>query len=1113
MDHEPDYEDDFQFDDFGDFDEFDEDPERLVLRLRQQIEEGQLELREALVEALMQWAWLLSHERRSSEAVDCFDEVIALCETLLDEGRFDFLAFLGKAKLQRALELSAHDDSDGVPLELSKAVGFLEKLVLDGADECRCELAAGLVFLSDAMCVKLQSFSAALFHLDKAIELWKELIGEGEDEYKRSLAIALRARGDVLREIGAKTESEQAYESSLELFRELDENDPEETPHVEFLRCLVHYAKALARFREHLKAHRMYDDAIRKARELPEIDRETICDWLPMLYVDKARLYRDTWEFTAALGAFELALQEFEAIRGEKAKANLPSPEQIQTESTQEFYDQDSLPDFLLSSEEEDEVDEEAESDLDLDFFELMEAEAEQSRIAWEDYIDCQIAHIHTNRGCLLHDLDRFNESQAAFDAASFHYLRVRDRGKSDVRIDLCLVRLNNAKILLDVRRHAEAIEIQRQAIAELEEFIAEGKTGLRANLAQALREIGISFHFADQETDALDMLEQSVKIWREIIDEGALEKREQLAHSLLVRSDFLLEHHRYEEALRGYLESLRIRKELFEEGDWLVALPLVRTLFSAAKASHFLGEYQQSLDWSVQSLKILEQIRNKEVIDVDDYILEGARRCMGILLDMHNPEAVLQQLEKTFRFIENLRAQGKHSALIDVEIPHFYMYQAHALGMQRKYRQEIDFDLKAISAWKKLLAELDRENDPKAKAKEIDFLTELGQSYSFLARAYDRLEDHENELQSYLDLEEVYDTLQELPYDLQEEERIANRVRIAITLTQLRRTAEAGEEFQRVRHRIGSVDPNLGFPVLETDAKEPRLPKMVLWFYPQFAQFLSEQGRFEDAIETLNVAILLIRYLLDTKGEQTPAHGDLRDLLVYRLYNLAEFQSEAGKIKEAYKSLQESLNRLRDQIHQGVQGHKTLLAKLLEHLLDALRRLDREAEREPLLESTYRFLKERHELDEDSRTSLGTVLKLWGELLDERAEYSEAQLKYTEALLALSSPNEVSALSSSLYRETKTALARTLLRKDQAHEALPLIEEMLEYLEQRKRESAENRPEIDAELINVTNTLGLEERIAPPLALSEEEQEELATLKELRDAARNMLLPNESED
>lgn len=1000
------------------FEDFEEDPEQVIGRLRDEIREGRLQQREELVAVLFRWGWMLSGKNRSEQAVQCFDETIGLCEGLIEEGRVEFRSTLAKAKLQRALEiLSRGDDAAATPVDLMKAVAMLEKIVEQGDHCCRNDLAIASMFLGDYLCSKLHSNSAALSHIERAVEIWDTLVCEGETESRRSLAFAFRTKGDILREIGDKKASEEAFEIALGIFRDLrdeEEGFPQQEHRIEYLRCFIHYAESLAHFRDFIRAHVLFDDAIAYCRTLSLPLPRAVRGWLPSLLVDKARLFRDSWEFAAALKSYEEAIVEFERIRF----ARLCNDETFENPSE--------------CSPEED------------------------SEIQWEDFIDHQIAHVHTNRGCLLHDLDRFEDSRSAFELAEEYYRNMERRGATDVRIDRCLVRLNYAKILVDSRRHDEAIEVQERSIEQLRSFIEEGRPNLRSNLAQALREIGLSLHFIGRGEAAREKFDQSVAMWREIIDESAVEKREQLAHSLLVRSDFLMERECFQEALCGYLESLRIRKELLEEGDWLVALPLVRTLFSAAKASHSLGNYQQSLDWSVQSLKILEQIREKGIIDVDDYILEGTRRCLGILLDMENPDAVLEELEKAFRFVEQIQAEGKTNALIETEIPHFIMYRAHAWGMKKEYQKEIQYDREAIRCWENLLRKTDRNTEnPKIRTRRIDILSELCHSFSFLARACDQIGDHEAELSVYHRVREILEELSGLGTPPAPEDRIANDVRIAITLSQLDRNEEAERQYRDVLEGFGPLEKARGFPV---DAEgNPRFAKMMLWCFPHYSQFLADCGRFEEAIGPMKTAVNLLKYMIES-GESSEQWCSL---LLIRQQSLSSFYHERSRISESLSVLVDAVGFAKKQIEKLRNAETECSSELIEVLkiyssllvycADDLRILGRLDEAVQSLEQSREVLVELFAREVDCRIFLAVLNRLWGLVLYEKEDFDSALEKYQATAEILQEMDPEHYESSPLYASSRIGIGSILLKKGRPEITDRLFEEVFRFLDLQK--------------------------------------------------------------
>ncbi len=685
-----------------------------VSRLRREIRNGRLDLRSDLVLALVDWTTQLSENGRRDEAVRRFDELIELCHILIREGQLEFRPLLGRACVHRAVEVAETEPVGRVCADFRKAIVYLDKLLGEGCMQSRGDLAEALMYLSDFQRMKGLSSSAALANAERALELWRELIDEGELEWRPVFATALISKGGLLREIGDCDAAIGAFRESEEIQRTLDEEGVPGAA-VELLRCFVFQAETLSHFHHFVEAHLLFDKTIAYCRSLGKERPKDVFGWLPLLLVDKARMYRECWQFAAALKVYEQAVREFEKER--------TSSQQVTRSPSQPEFESSAIP----------------ESELFPPIATLSSCFSENTLESWDDYTDLRIAHIHSCCGCLLHDMDRYDDSQHQFDEAMRHYRAVEQRGIVDVRVDQCLVRLNRAKTLLDSHHDREAVEIQLEAIQQLITFIKQGKDCLRINLAQAYREVGSSLSSLGRDEDALESIENSITLWRELLEEGHLDKREQLAHSLLVRSDYFLEKDQIEKSLEGYLESVRIRNELFEEGDWLVALPLVHTLFSLSKNYYLLHDDQLALQWSIESLKILELIRQRGILCVDYHILEGTRRCLGFLVNMGNADAVLRELDKIFLFIRQLHEEGRYDELMDEMIPHFRMYAAHAWRLKGETDREIRSISEAIRCWEDLLTLHDSRGNPEEEEEEEkrnEFHAELDNAIKLLAAA-----------------------------------------------------------------------------------------------------------------------------------------------------------------------------------------------------------------------------------------------------------------------------------------------------------------------------------------------------------------------------------------
>ena len=1023
------------------------DAESLVFRLNESINEGRLDLRSDLVDALVQLAWKCIEDNKSEESLEHFDEAIVICRELIGEGQMEHRGTLGKIIFQRALEVVSQSSGNSIPVDLKNAIEFLEQSVNDGVDDNRGDLAIGLMLLGDTLCNKLGSYSAGLAKVEQAIGIWESMIEEGNTECKDQYSGLLRAKGDILREIGDMDAAIDAFVLSENVTRELID-EGRDNLQSELLRTIIHKAETYKHFQAFNEAHMCFDEAIDYCRNLSDRKPLELWGWLPSLFVDKARIFRDSWDYGSALDLYDKAVYEFEHIQ---------SP----TKWTRETDDGEDN-EFSLSA------------DSEIGNVEIL--------LNWQDFVDSRLAQIHSNRGCLLHDLNRFDESQTAFDKSIEHYDQIAARGKTDVRLEQAMVRLNNAKILLDSKQFPEAIAIQEKAIEILNEFIEEGKTDLRGNLAQAYRELGVSLSLANQPDSAVELFDKSVDLWRTIVDEGEIEKQEQLAHSLLIRSDFYLEQKNYKQALSGFIESRRIREELFDEGDWLVALPLVRTIFTAARAFHLIGDYDQSLEWCVQALKLLEQIRAKGTIAVDDYILEGTRRCLGILLDMNKPDEVLNELNKTFRFIKQLRNDGNSTSIVEAEIPFFLMYKAHAWGLKQDYAKEMKYDLKAIKLWLKMLRQIDPANEQQCKSKQIEYHLELNQAVSFYARACDRNEDHQKELVAYKRLRRILKVLMKYGVFKTDEEWLANEARIGITLCQLGRLNDADKVYDRLIKKINLFDETFEYPT-EEDGTSVRHLDILLWVLPHCSHFYAETGRPEKAIALLNFVIQILRKSISDYNENSTDedHEDLISLactLISRLRSVASLQHDTCRYDLAIVSLDEAAEISQMLLQEGNNEIHGILLGIHAAMAETYRLAGKLKEARDKHDLSCKMLDEFVVKSEERQWFITRLKRVLGHIELGCENYDAAYIAFEEVIDTLEQVDENSkAQFSEMYFDAKTNQGICLTQTGKLDEALRLYDNLIPQhnrildMEENVMINAQNRREPTQELNENYNT------------------------------------------
>lgn len=767
----PDDEFDPEYDDIPEYGfEEDESIEELlgkVQELRKGIENGQFHLRSELALALVRLAWRNSENNDHEDAIRCFDEAIVYCRELLDEGQIEFRYSLGKTMLHRALEFNNIEEapvkrSPGVHIaELNRAIAYLEGIIGEGEANSRDDLAVAYMCAADHFGANLRVFNTALSYQNRAIEIWSELIEEGEFEHRLSLATAIRTKGDTLRELGDAAEAIKNYVGSEEIARELVE-EGNERARTSVLKAIMKRAETLGVNARYEDAQNLYLEAVELCRILSEEDEPEVVNWLPFIHIDRARFYRSNAEFSDALGAFDEAIKEYGKIEKKL----------------------DGHPVFIGILKE-------------------------------------KLAQIQMDRGCMLHVLDRFEEAKEAFGLS--RELFNDPMVSSDTRYELALLELNRASLLCETGEFEGTLEIQVRAIEILESLDYEGHEAARFNAAKAYAQKGATLFALGRIADAELAHEKSVAAWNGIVDEGLLEHRETLAFSLISRSNFYRDISRFDQSIADVRKVLSIRRELHEEGEPGAHprippchLLIARTLEMQDKFPEALLEYEIAIE---ELHRIIEEGDNSVFTDLNWAVL----RELDILLHFEESEKVELKCAVAVEFLQNAdRVTGKG---FQYEISLFTMYRGHAAAMGGNPDFALEFYKNAITGFESIAGYMEtessleplpgRDSDEDGR-KRIDSRREIERSLSCIGSIYESGKDYESAVGYYRKQAESGRMLIKLGESEYAENLAAALLSEASSLENLGMWDEANERFEEALESISVRSPgadNFMFP------------------------------------------------------------------------------------------------------------------------------------------------------------------------------------------------------------------------------------------------------------------------------------------------------------
>ena len=194
-------------------------------------------------------------------ALEISAEAVLVYERLVNvQNRQELLNNLAGSYNNKGISLDNLGRLNEAIVEYNKAIEILKNLVGNGRSELLNDLA--MVYLNKGVSLdNLGRLDEAIAEYDKAIEIRKELVENGRSELSNDLAAAYLNKGVSLRQLGRLNEAIAEYDKAIEIRKELVENGRSELSN-ELAIAYLNKGNALDSLSRLSEAIEFYDDAI-----------------------------------------------------------------------------------------------------------------------------------------------------------------------------------------------------------------------------------------------------------------------------------------------------------------------------------------------------------------------------------------------------------------------------------------------------------------------------------------------------------------------------------------------------------------------------------------------------------------------------------------------------------------------------------------------------------------------------------------------------------------------------------------------------------------------------------------------------------------------------------
>lgn len=598
-----DFEDDYTEGDFDEREDRKETPEALAMRLRAEVDAGDLHMRPELAEALMQWAQEEAGKKNFESALAHIDEALDVAEQLIDDGQFEFQASVGRCMLFRAAVIRVYKGNQAGLTAFNETIRYFADRVDPDDPNGQHELAIALMNKADLLIDPFGAYSAAVAAQEQAVQIWRSLVESGMNEYRQQLASTYLATSESRLQAGdvdrAILDAKEAVERAREVVEEGD---------VDFRTTLVQALLRIAKLYEQTghvpDAFEALRDAIAVVRQW--LDEEGDIHLEPMLtalYLQHGLLYERIGDPVSAIREFERSRDVYLSIL---RRGSLGSPG-----------------DYMVRT---------------------------------------GLANVLMCRGNMLADLKRYEEAEESFKESEQYYRHATEFRPEDdpddtfIPYTIGIVQLNLANMFVIQGRLEEAVALKEKAIESIRERLKAGHEEIFPNLMAAYRKmVGIRRMMGDTEK-MFACLNELISVVDEAVDSGKLEYRSDLAVAYHLRGVALIENERYLEAEKDFLLALRLfRAVADDESDapevhlaklqWGESLDQIAKLFARQnRVDEAINLFQKAID---DVLQLYDEGNWRSMIDV----LLGYSQFAGFIETLLREDADKYSLEDRQRW------------------------------------------------------------------------------------------------------------------------------------------------------------------------------------------------------------------------------------------------------------------------------------------------------------------------------------------------------------------------------------------------------------------------------------------------------------------------------
>lgn len=500
-----DYEDDYD-------EERDETPAEQTARLRAELDSGDLHVRPELAESLMAQANDALQEDRIEEVLAFVDEALEIAEQLIGEGRIEFLASVGRCMLFRAVVTRIHQGPEAGLVAFNETIRYLAERSSPEEMIGQNELAIALMNKADLLVDPLGAHSAAIAAQGQASRIWQKLLDDGQTELRPQLVSAFLSLGDAKWVTGDPAAAMEDFRHATAVIREGIESGETGLEGL-LIQSLLKLTKLYARTGDVAMAFQASRESIQLLETAIAEGARQAEPALSALHLEQGMLFEQIGDSKSALTEYEYCRDNYLHVIEE---GELTSP---------------------------------------------------------GDYIArTGLANVLMCCGNMLADLDRYEEAADSFEESIRWYRQAAefrpedDSDETFLAYSIGVVQLNLANMLASQDRKDEALKLKEEAIVALRGRLDAGHQEIIPNLVAAYRKIIALRRVLGQTEAMLEDVQQLVLLLDTVVDEGALEYRNELAATYYLRAACLEDQDKPEQVEKDLLHALRLFREVADD-------------------------------------------------------------------------------------------------------------------------------------------------------------------------------------------------------------------------------------------------------------------------------------------------------------------------------------------------------------------------------------------------------------------------------------------------------------------------------------------------------------------------------------------------------------------